>query len=146
MSMTDAHLGEPEVDSTAKGGTNIQAPKGIRRRDFIMWVVLFWLLGQIIGYGGYREPLFAMIAIGALMVVYLFISFKRLQNIGLNGALALLHLVPLANVTIFAVCLCFPEDFRKTEKMDMYGWIIIFSYLPFLLLLFLISMAFQQGI
>lgn len=144
MSLSMEQLWESVQTDRSRTGAKPPVTKGLRRREFILWSLLFWFVTVILANSGHREPAVAWAVYGLVAVGFVIVNVKRFQNIGFNGALALLSLVPFANLAVLAFCVCFPENFRQTERMDLSGWVLLVSFLPFLMALFMTAAFFPK--
>ena len=141
--MENSHaIGEWQTHGQQKAAANLTDSRplsGVTRRDYLVWLFLFYFLSWVVGYGGKFEPILGIVLGGLSLIALLVVTASRLRNIGLNGYATFLLIVPFANVVVSLCCFCFPQNFWETEKMDKYGWVLLFSYIPFFLILFLIS-------
>jgi uncharacterized membrane protein YhaH (DUF805 family) len=64
-------------------------------------------------FGDIIFPVLFIIMIGISVSILVFANIKRLHDLGRSGWLALLQIVPLANIWLFLVCACV-----KGESVD----------------------------
>ena len=50
---------------------------------------------------------------------------SRMRNMGYSGWCSLYIFVPIVNLGVGLMCMCFPEGYRDTRKLDTVGWILI---------------------
>jgi len=72
------------------------------RKDYILWIVITWILGAIIAYvaGGFEDGVGLVTAIIFLIIaiVGIFLGIKRLHDFDKTGWLMLLTIIPLVNL------------------------------------------------
>lgn len=111
-----------QAGTCGKCGAATQVPESAPRRPKQRypglnrgWYLLGCLLALFIAGGsgavaqtGVRQAYSEQVAVFSFSILYLALAAERLKNIGYSGWLALLALVPLANVWLYLVCLFDP--------------------------------------
>lgn len=108
-----------------------QSYGGISRIRFFLALVGLNIIGMVIGLiAGLTNNHFlpGLWFLSSIFIGFLIIQ-ARLINIGYNQWLALLLLVPLANIGLLAICIIFPEGYKDTRKLDSTGMILFAIFL-----------------
>ena len=72
-----------------------------------------------------EAPMASLIVALLALVASIYLGFLRFKNIGHSGWLALLFIVPIANLFVGIMALAFPPGYAITKQMDTAGKIII---------------------
>lgn len=100
---------------------------GIGRLAYFGYTVLFtflsmFIVGGLAAAGGLSSLLLTQ---GILALVSFVLAYKRLINIGDNGWLCLLLMIPLVNIFIGVRCLAYPTGYADHKQLDTAAKVII---------------------
>ena len=119
---------------------------GIRRLTFLIGYIV--LLSAVRGVGQLNS-VWAIYTYGATTLLLMFVLVvARLKNIGASTWLALLLIVPIANLYVIFRCFVEPEGYQNTKELDRAGNIVasIVGYTLFLLVIGIVIFVLIQVI
>lgn len=115
--------------------------KGVGRGGY--WLLSFgsWILFSGIVWGmfganlltpqinpSFNLPQMVVFLYGLLILMFVFNSWlhvSRMCNMGYSGGYGLLIYLPVANMGVALMCLCFPTGYRDAHKLDTTAWVLI---------------------
>lgn len=119
---------------------------GIRRSPYFAYLFFGYILVLLVSFGlgaamvaGGAAPAGA-ISLGALVpailyqVLSIWVTAKRLQNLGYSGWWVLGMIVPILNIAVGVKCMAAPEGYADHKTLDTAGKIIIGLFLATIVL------------
>lgn len=102
---------------------------GIGRRGFCLVMAGILAFDAAVSASTEADPAIGLILIFLTFALSLFVTAKRLRNIGMSEWYALLGLVPIVSTILGVRCLMMPEGYQDTRKLDAPAKVILGSIL-----------------
>lgn len=119
---------------------------GLRRSPYFAYLFFGYILTLLVSFGlgaalaAGATPTPGMVGVMALLpaIVYqvlsIWVTAKRLQNLGYSGWWVLGMLVPVLNIAVGVKCFAAPEGYADHKTLDTAGKLIVGSFLAMIVL------------